>query len=51
MPVPLVFVIRFWLLTKVNRQHPCGQPVAVFSLTKGQSVALCDALRLALTAE
>ena len=37
MPTPRVFVIRFWLLTKVNWQHPCGQPVALFSLTKGQA--------------
>ena len=51
MPVPLVFVIRFWMLTKVSWQHPCGQPVALFSLTKGQSVALCDALQLALVAK
>ncbi|MFC7407704.1 hypothetical protein [Hydrogenophaga atypica] len=51
MPTPRVFVIRFWMLTKVNWQHPCGQPVALFSLTKGQSVALYDALQLALVAE
>lgn len=51
MPTSQVFVIRFWLLTKVNWQHPCGQPVALFSLTKGQSIALCDALQLALVAE